>query len=221
MDPGLYLVTDGACKNKTTHAAGSGFLIYNLTDVGPNKPREIQDYHFMFKLDTFEIQKIEYEVLNKNLPAGKYPIRLIRKEPNVRVYEIQDYIVFNIYVTGKYKPNTNNRAEYLAYILGSIILDITRPNEPYTLVSDSALLLNTLKEWMPNWIKKGIVQTKENPDLLYEMIKSNKPNRYVHINSHLTPAQFQRLTPTDKEYSKLNDIADELANEAINIVQYH
>lgn len=215
MESGLYLITDGACKNKTTHKAGSGFLIYKLIDQTAGLPRIIKSHSFMFDVGTYEISKITYEILNPNIPVGKYRISLQTEEDSLRIYEIPGYIRFHIYTTGKHKPGTNNRAEYLAYILGNIISNIIYPSETFTLVSDSMLLINTLKIWMANWIKKNIVSQKENPDLITEMIKLGKPKKYVHINSHLTPEKYQKLTPEYKEYSKLNDLADVLANEAI------
>ena len=224
MNSGLYMITDGAWKGKSSLKAGSGCVIYNIDDETHN----VTSHQLMYNLETYEISQIEYEVLNAAIPAGKYRIELgsqVRKidddiiggddRTKIFTYKLGEYMKFHIHTTGKHKKRTNNRAEYLAYIFGNIVSQVLYPNTQYTLITDSMLLLNTLKTWLSGWIKKGIVLEKENSDLLNEFIKLPKPKKYVHINSHLTPAKFQKLTPEEKEYSKLNDLADDLANEAI------
>jgi len=213
MNSGLYIITDGAWKGKSSLKAGAGCVIYNLED----NPRKETSHQLMYNLETYEISSIDYEVLNPNIPAGKYRIELITNQNNSKTfaYKLGEYMKFNIHTTGVNKKRTNNRAEYLAYIFGNIVSQTLYPNTSYTLVTDSMLLLNTLKTWLSNWIKKDLIPSKENSDLLYEFTKIPKPIKYVHINSHLTPAKFQKLSAEDKEYSRLNDIADDLANEAI------
>lgn len=219
MNSGLYIITDGAWKGKSSLKAGSGCVIYNIDD----ETRNVTSHQLMYNLETYEISHIEYEVLDAAIPAGKYRIEPQLKMCNIGennntkifTYKLGEYMKFHIHTTGIHKKRTNNRAEYLAYIFGNIVSQVLYPNTQYTLITDSMLLLNTLKTWLSGWIKKGIVLEKENSDLLNEFIKLPKPKKYVHINSHLTPAKFQKLTPEEKEYSKLNDLADDLANEAI------
>lgn len=209
MEPGLYLITDGAWKGKTSLKAGSGIILHNI------KQGIITQHQFMFDLANYSISKITYEVLNADLPPGKYRIELINQDGYLYQYQVGQHIILNIYTNDLKVSPTNNRAEYIAYILGHILCDIIHPNEPITLVSDSMLLINTLKVWMNSWVKKGIIDDKKNPDLIYEMLKLKKIKNYVHINSHLSSDKFRKLSPIEKEYSKLNDLADELANEAI------
>lgn len=209
MEDGLYLITDGAFKGKTSKKAGSGIIIHKKIGA------QIIQHEFMYALENFVINDIKYEVLNREIPPGKYRIELIHESDNLYRYKVGEYIIFNIYIAGTKTPGTNNRAEYLAYLFGQLLCDIMYPDEPIALVSDSNLLIQTLKVWMQNWVRQNIVATKKNPDIITQFIQYKRIKKYIHINSHLTVSDYQKLTPEFKEYSKLNDRADVLANEAI------
>jgi ribonuclease HI len=210
MEPGLYLITDGAWKGKTSLKAGSGIILYNVSESG------IICHEFMFELGNYSINKIDYNILNVNIPPGRYNIQLNNVDGYLYNYNIEEYINIGIYTSDNKYPPTNNRAEYIAYILGAILCGILYPDNDIILISDSMLLINTLSKWVFTWIKKNIINEKKNPDLIFEMIKLRKVKKFIHINSHLSPDKFRKLSPVEKEYSKLNDLADELANKAIN-----
>lgn len=211
MEPGLYLITDGACKNKTNFNAGSGIIIHKLNQDGTTATHK-----FMFYLEEYEVNNIEYQVLypDSSLPEGKYKMNLIQNS-DVFTYKIDEFMIFNISTTGKQIKRTNNRAEYFPYILGSMIASVMYPNETLTLISDSNLLVKTLNVWMDGWIKKGELHNYKNPDLLFQMAKLTKPKKTLHVYSHLSSPQIRRLSPEYQEYTKFNTEADSLANEAI------
>lgn len=209
MEDGLYLITDGAFKGKTSKKAGSGIILHKRLEG------KVTQHEFMYSLENFVINKITYEVSNPDLPVGKYRIAMNHESDNLCRYTVGGYITFNIFIAGNKTPPTNNRAEYLAYLFGQLLCDIIYPQVPVTLISDSNLLLQTLKVWMQNWVKQNIVQSKKNPDIIMQFIEFKRIKKYIHINSHLSVSDFQKLTPEFREYSKLNDKADDLANEAI------
>jgi len=203
----IWLVTDGAYKGKTSKKAGSGIIIHNYD----NKAQ----HEFMFHLGNYGINRINHVVKNADIPVGKYRIEFVEQDGYLMKYKIGDYVDLEIYTSQVKYPPTNNRAEYLAYILGNIICSILYPGHPIVLISDSKLLINSIQVWMINWVKKGLINTKENSDLLFEIHRLNDPVNCYHINSHLTIKEYQKLSELEKYFSKLNDQADKLANEAI------
>lgn len=207
MDAHILLVTDGAYKGKTSKKAGSGIIIHNYE----NKAQ----HEFMFHLGSYGINRINHVVKNADIPVGKYRIEFVEQDGYLMKYKIDDYIDIEIYTSDVKYPPTNNRAEYLAYILGNILCTVLYPNTPIALVSDSMLLINSIKVWMTNWVKKGLIPTKENSDLLFEIHRLHDPINCYHINSHLSIKDYQKLSEMDKYFSKLNDQADKLANDAI------
>lgn len=203
----ILLVTDGAWKGKTSMKAGSGIVLYNKTTKA--------QHNFMFSLDNYSFSNITFSTINPMIPEGTYRIELVNKTDESVEYKIDNYIKFKIDIGDDIYPPTNNRAEYLAYIFGNIICSVIYPNELITLVSDSKLLINTITVWMDNWVDKGLIKTKKNPDLLEIINLLPKPYKCEHINSHLKPYEYAKLNDVKKQFSLLNEEADVLANNAI------
>lgn len=203
----ILLVTDGAWKGKTSKKAGSGFILHNYNNKN--------QHEFMYELSDYEILDIQISKSGELL-EGTYRVELINIVDNLHYYKVGESIelIFTVGELGKY-PQTNNRAEYIAYILGMILVNIIYPNWEINLISDSMLLINTIQLWLHNWVKKGILGEKKNPDLLKIIYKLKYPNYLTHVNSHLTPQEYNKLSDIMKYYSRLNDRADALANQAI------
>ena len=186
----------------------------------------------MFNIPEEEIEFISLEFGSK-INLGTCYIRFVKKENNYITYAIvnrhdnqnllelrstekaYDNFLY-VKVNDIKKKKTNNRSEYLAYIVGKHLCNHLFPNEELILISDSNLLIKTLEIWLKGWIKKNIVHTKANVDLLNLMITfGTYPSKCHHINSHLTPTQKKALDKENFYYSTLNDMADDLANLAI------
>ncbi len=82
-----------------------------------------------------------------------------------------------------------------------------------TIVTDSQFWINVIQKWMPNWIKKNIINEKKNPDILNilkEYVRWYKENgvdiNFVFVRSH----QKGKRT----EHADSNDIVDIIAKEA-------
>jgi uracil-DNA glycosylase len=114
-------------------------------------------------------------------------------------------------------PATNNRAEYLAFCYLMLALGRLQSSAPKTVILDSNLVIQTLQEWLPGWRKRGVVQSKKNPDLvliadaLWNEVKKTSAVELKHINSH------RKAPPKEQQQDYLNwylnDRADKLAGE--------
>lgn len=118
--------------------------------------------------------------------------------------------------------DTNNRGELLAFIK---TLEYILDNDYYTtreiiIVSDSNYCVRIMNEWLDGWIKRDVVWSKENSDmlnLLAEYRRKLKERGFqissIHMNSH-------KKAPKDKfceEYFrwKGNDIVDKYAQKLL------
>jgi ribonuclease HI len=219
-----YLATDGACKMGRVRKSGSGIVIYKDTAhvwkfAFANNKRAILGVTIT---NTEPLEPGHYEIKLHNIDGDIYNYNFVpvNNTSNANI-DNNANIVLSIKYGGEDYDLTNNRAEYIAYILGNLILcsqfceqkNISAPN--YTLVADSKLLLNTLEFWLPKWVKTQQHLKQKNPDLLNLFLSlGNFPNKYVHINSHLKPHEYKALTQEQKFYSDLNTIADKLTNDA-------
>ena len=108
-------------------------------------------------------------------------------------------------------PASNNRGE-LSGFLFSILLAKERNAAEFVSVMDSTYCINTFKVggWLENWIKKDIVNTKKNVDLImliYTHLLDIKVH-FFHQRAHLPKATIQRLNGLDRLYADLNALAD-------------
>lgn len=103
-------------------------------------------------------------------------------------------------VCNKKTPATNNRGELSGILFGykklrEMLLSGTSCTK-VILVSDSQFALDCLSKWLTNWVKKGILKDKKNPDMMKELYDLEKDLKkltkieYLHVNSHESaPAQ--------------------------------
>jgi ribonuclease HI len=82
------------------------------------------------------------------------------------------------------------------------------------IITDSQFWINVIEKWMPNWIIKGVVLEKKNPDILLmfryylEMLKQNGIKvKFTFVRSH---QKGKRTVHADG-----NDVADVLATSAV------
>jgi ribonuclease HI len=87
-------------------------------------------------------------------------------------------------------------------------------NKNFEIITDSKFWIDVIKSWMPSWIKKNILLTKKNPDLLLmilyyvTILKQNGVKlTLTHVHSH------QKGTRTSNADG--NDVADVIATEAL------
>lgn len=118
------------------------------------------------------------------------------------------------------KQMTNGRAEMMAmvYALKYINDELLGQEYNITIIGDSTYTLNTCKEWIYNWIRKGILDKKANSDLTtivahyLEQTKKEKI-KYIHQKAHV-------INPlTENEIG--NNIADKYAVKACMMGHYH
>ena len=103
---------------------------------------------------------------------------------------------------------TNNIAELTAILEA---LKSVNENKIYchiVIYSDSEYCINILKNWYPNWFKKGIVEKKKNHKLITELYNLYKQMNVslIHIRAH---------TGLNDEHSLGNEKADQLATFAL------
>lgn len=108
------------------------------------------------------------------------------------------------YFSGRYKGTTNNRMELKAIIYA---LENCDSGHKIYLSSDSEYCINSINEYLDNWLLNGKFHKKKNKDLWERFIKS----RDIHIDRG-TKLKFTWVKGhSDNKY---NNIADKLANQA-------
>lgn len=112
-------------------------------------------------------------------------------------------------MTGK---ATNNVAE-----LTAIKMALEQTEGPIRIITDSQLCMNTFTTWIHNWIRKGIVHTKANSELIMEIynLMRDRQVTFRHVNSHLTIAAKAALSAEDRVHVANNEIVDGLATNAL------
>lgn len=109
---------------------------------------------------------------------------------------------------------TNNRGE-LCGLLCAILIAKLRDINDITVIMDSKYCIGIFTEWLGNWIKNGILDKKENVDLIKVIMHHmNGINiNFVHQRSHLTKAVKDRMTREQLVNVQLNELADKAAEE--------
>lgn len=109
---------------------------------------------------------------------------------------------------------TNNRGE-LCGLLCAFLVARSRGVNHITVIMDSKYCIGIFTEWLSNWIKNGILNKKENVDLINVIMQhmSGIDVDFVHQRSHLTKAVKDRMTREQLVNVQLNELADKAAEE--------
>lgn len=198
------IYTDGACSsNGNIHATG-GFGIFIAKSQYIDAPLKINKKGIPMKWAPF---------MGKEEPL---PITNNRMEGLAIVSTLAMYV--NILTRGCDAKGA------VASLNEDDPFDITKPQRATAhkilpakieIVTDSQFWINVVQTWMPNWIKKGIVNQKKNPDILHMFIHylgkiqehSSIEVVFTHVRSH--------QKGTRSFHANGNDVADVLATSAV------
>lgn len=108
---------------------------------------------------------------------------------------------------------TNNRAELHAVLCALRQADEMDSGKERKLVlyTDSELIVKTVTQWLPGWIKNDFKTSKKTPvanqDLIKDLAKrlSARPVQFQHVRAHTSSSSWE---------AKFNAEADRLAREA-------
>lgn len=202
-----YIYTDGACSaNGKTNSTG-GFGVFIAKSYSFDKPKKInyKGVHMKFNNEMFYITNIRMEGLAIVSTMAIYSRLLIDKiKCSDIINNLNEIDPFQVI-----EPKIFYGANELRS-LGRI--------EPTTIniITDSKFWMNVIEDWLPKWMKKGIVMEKKNPDILllirYYTEKLSQNGiivKFIHVRSHQTKG-------SRTEHADGNDIADELATSAVN-----
>ena len=108
---------------------------------------------------------------------------------------------------------SNNVAELTAIKKSLEIIKENKIISPITIYTDSMYSKNCIEKWYPSWVKKNILHTKKNSELikeLYDLYSSLNEHNAIKLN------YIKAHTGLQDEDSIGNEIADKLATEALN-----
>lgn len=197
--------TDGACSgNGKTNATG-GFGIY-------------------IKESCFGEKKIKSKGKQCEYAGIKLPVTNIRMEGMAIIttmFLFTELYVFNKKITDPVQYLNDNFSVcpniVMTDALSGSINPTKRQDVKLEIVTDSKFWIQVLKDWMPGWIRKGMVLTKKNPDLLilmnyyYRILNVNGVEVILtHVHSH---QKGKRSYHADG-----NDVADVLATSSVSCV---
>ncbi|NBO72552.1 MAG: hypothetical protein EBU66_20215 [Bacteroidetes bacterium] len=114
-------------------------------------------------------------------------------------------------LTGKIQ--TNNRAEFTAFIRAAQQADVIDPSNNLVLdiYTDSELLVKSITKWLPGWKRSNFIKSDNKPvlnkDLLLTIdnIISKRKVKWNHVRAHTGKQDYASI---------YNDKADRLAKEA-------
>lgn len=118
---------------------------------------------------------------------------------------------------------TNQRAEGEAiYRTLNYVYEADPKAKRVIVVTDSEFWINTITKWLPNWISRGLLETKANPDLnkkIWDIYSKNKERgaliEFFHVNSHDKSGWSAEPKNSFKYYCyKWNDFVDRTAGDA-------
>lgn len=200
------IYTDGACSGNGTKKATGGFGLFIAKTSLFSSPLKInrKGEHMDYNSETFYITNIRMEGLAIVSTLALYANACIFNSDNKNALDIlNDQITFNAY---------DFKVSY-----GTHELTVSHPTKKATveIVTDSLFWINVIENWMPSWIRKGIVMEKKNPDILLmlryytELLKQNDIKVILtHVKSH----QKGKRT----EHADGNDVADVLATSSVS-----
>jgi ribonuclease HI len=111
----------------------------------------------------------------------------------------------------EYSNHTNNQMELMA-VIKAFEYAINNNIKDFCVHADSQYALNTLFNWYPSWVKKNILHTKKNIDLIqtFWLPVLEKLNKSKNIK--YTTKWVKAHTGKLDENSKWNNYADELCS---------
>lgn len=186
------IYTDGACSGNGTARSIGGYGIYIAKSKLFDSPIKInrKGEHMIYEDNTYYITNIRME--------GLAIVSTLALYANYNSKNVIDTLNQNL--SFDLVPETNIKLSQ-----DSII----------EIVTDSQFWINVVELWMPNWIRKGILLEKKNPDILLlihnymEFFRNNNIKiKFTHVKSH---QKGKRSYHADG-----NDVADVLATTAIN-----
>lgn len=113
---------------------------------------------------------------------------------------------------------TNNRGE-LCGLLCSILIAKYMGKSGFTSIMDSQYCIKIFTEYLADWISRGIVGSKKNPDLVTLIAKEMEglDVTFIHQKAHITKKAKDSLPEYKKLYVTLNEIADVESGKARSI----
>ncbi len=214
MDNIIY--TDGACSKNGKNDSTGGFGIYLKKSVFTNTEIKLN-------------KKCQLKKIYINNTNMEFPVTNIRMEGYAILTSLFLYSEFIKNQTDI--VNTPNLADYMNK---SKLKKISTIEQYYNkgdlkitdnysvtihIITDSEFWINVITKWMPNWIKKKILLSKKNPDiLLYLYYYTSFLNdngidvKYIHVKSHQTKNRTY--------HADGNDVADVLATSSANNENY-
>ena len=115
---------------------------------------------------------------------------------------------------GCYSSTTNNRMELRAVLTAMEIANKNFPNQPYTIYSDSAYVVNCFEnKWYENWLKRGWKKAKGEPvlntDLWKPIIHNYHKNKNLitikKVEGHAGVHFNERADTIANKWRELND----------------
>ena len=118
---------------------------------------------------------------------------------------------------------TNQRAEGEAiYQTLNYVYEADPKAKRIIVITDSEFWINTITKWLPNWISRGLLESKANPDLnkkIWDIYSKNKERgasiEFFHVNSH-NKSGWNAEPKNSFKYCcyKWNDFVDRAAGDA-------
>ncbi len=200
------IYTDGACSKNGLPTSVGGFGIYIAQSNVFEAPIKINRKGERMQLngERFYVTNIRMEGLAIVSTLALYAKKLIggatiSNEPVVILNG------FDIFETVGYK---------VVYGAGELKSGTVLSKPTIEIVTDSQFWINVIEKWMPNWIKKGIVLEKKNPDILLmlryylELLNQNGVKvKFTFVRSHQKGKR--------SHHADGNDVADVLATSAV------
>lgn len=200
------IYTDGACSKNGFPTSVGGFGIYIAKSRVFEAPVKINRKGERMQLnhERFYVTNIRMEGLAIVSTLALYCKKIIGNGvESTDPVEILNQ--FDVFETIGYK---------VIYGASELKTNLVSTKPSIEIITDSQFWINVIEKWMPNWIIKGIVLEKKNPDILLmfryylEMLKQNGIKvKFTFVRSH---QRGKRTANADG-----NDVADVLATSAV------
>ena len=205
MDNVVY--TDGACSKNGSKNSSGGFglflqkSIFSTNEIKLNKKCQLKQIYIKNKSYDFPVTNIRMEGYAILTTLFLYS-ELIKNEKQIlESTNLAEYL-------------NNLKLQKLSLIKETYEINELKVTDALSLsvhiITDSEFWINVITKWMPGWIKKKILLTKKNPDILlyiYYYISYLRDNgidiKFIHVKSH----QIKNRT----FHADGNDVADVLA----------
>ncbi len=201
------IYTDGACSKNGSVDATGGFGIYLFkSDFGNNIKIQCKGSSMKLNLNgedrTFNITNIRMEGLAIIATMFLYAEKFVYKK------NIADPVEhLNCFFLKQTTPLK------LSYSENELNQRNDTECQSFEIVTDSKFWMQVIEQWLPGWVRKGILMQKANPDLLlilYHLITLFEQNKikvkFTHVRSHQKGKR--------SHHADGNDIADILATRS-------